>query len=305
MGVFGYLALLTLGITLGSVFFLTASALGEMGPLLLMTVRAVLGFSFLSFLGLFLRPPVLSLLRRRFWPLLAVALANYAISWPLIAWGQTRTESSTAGVLAASSPIFTALIARFLLPGEALRLRVLLGLLVGLAGVALIAGFDFDKLGASTLTGDLAVVGGAVLFALAAVIFRRYLAGANELGLAISMGLLCVLVLVPAAALTYSPSDLEVSSRAWGALLILGLVTGLGLTFPSYLWLVRRAGPVRASLVFYISPAVAVLLGWGVRGEKLDAHTIVGLLLIVTSLTLVNQAARLPLRPRSPAPLRT
>jgi len=291
-----------LGVILGSVYFLTATALDEMDPLLLLTFRSVLGPAAILPLVFSLRIPLLPLLRRYFWLLLTVAATNFIVPWLLVSWGQTRTDSGTAGVLASTSPIFTALLAAVLLPNEPLRIRVLIGLAIGLAGVALIAGVDVGKVGVSTLLGDLAVVAGALFWAIAAILIRRLLVQYHEVALVATVGLISAVILLPAAAITHRPGDLALPGHVWPAILVLGLVSGNGLSFPLYAWVIRHAGPVKTSLLFYISPAVAVLLGWGVRGEAITPYIIGGLLLIIVSLAWVNGLIRLG-RPRLAVPV--
>lgn len=286
-----HLALIFIGLLLGSVYFLTATALDEMDPVLLLTVRSVLGPIAVLILVRFFRLSLLPQLRRYFWILLVVAASNFIIPWLLVSWGQTRTDSGTAGVLASTSPLFTALLATVLLPNEPLRMRIALGLVVGLAGVALIAGLDVGNLGMTTLLGDLAVVAGALFWALGAILISRLLVHYHEVALVATLGLISAVILLPVAAITHEPSDLALPGHTWLALLVLGLLSGTGLSFPLYTWVIRHAGPIKSSLVFYISPGVAVLLGWGVRGEDLSPYIIGGLILILLSLAWVNEAA--------------
>lgn len=283
-----YLALALLGGILGSAYFLTATALDEMDPLLLLTVRSVLGPSVILPLAISLRAPLLPPLRKYFWLLLIVSGVNFIVPWLLINWGQTHTDSGTAGVLASTSPVFTALLAAVLLPNEPLRIRIIVGLVIGLGGVALIAGLDVGNVGVTTLMGDLAVVAGALFWALGAILIRRLLEHYHEVALVATIGLISAVILLPVAAITHEPSDLALSAHAWPALLTLGIFSGTGLSFPLYAWVIRHAGPVKSSLIFYVSPAVAVLLGWGLRDEELTLYIIGGLLLIIVSLAWVN-----------------
>lgn len=298
-----FLAILALGLILGSVNVLIATALDEMSPLLIQTVRAVNGTAILLVIVAAARINFLPALRRHFWALLVIAVTNYVGPWLLITWGQTHTHSGTAGVLAATSPVFTALLAGALLPNEPLRARILIALLIGLAGVGLIAGVDLGSLGVMNFVGDMAIVFAALSFAIAAIIIRKIMGEYHVLAIVTSMALLSVAILVPASAIFHRPGDLAVSGQTWMALILLGSFSGLGISLPLYFWLIGRAGPVRTSFLFYIAPAVAVLFGWAFRSEDLSLQIIGGLALIVISLALANDLPALFRRraPRAPA----
>lgn len=300
MRLHNYLGVLFLGTWTGALFLLRAEALEEMSPVLLLATQSVVAISILLPLVILFRVPFLTPLRRNCWILPAIALTNLIVPFLLVTWGQTRTESGTAGVLSATTPVFTALLAGILVPGDPLRVSIIFGLLVGLAGVGLIAGVDLGDVGLAALAGDVAIVGASISFGFGALLLRWYGARADfhQVGLAATMAVFMVAIFVPLAAISHEPGDLAVSVHAWLLTVALSIMAAPLGVFALYVWLIRKAGPLRASLLWYISPAAAVLLGWAVRNEELAADVLGGLFLIFISLTWVNQLIPLGRRSR-------
>lgn len=291
------LGLLALSLVIGSAYLLMDIALDETGPIMLVTIQRVVGALFFVALAIIVKIKVAPR-RADVLPMMFFALTNSVAPFLLISWGQTKTDSGTAGVLAATTPILATMLG-VLLAVEPLRLRIIPGLLLGLVGIGIILGVDFTDLGLGVLAGNLAVVAAAFNFAVAIVLVRVFFPKHDLLSVAAITAFMMVGMLVPLAVITQGPGDLSMSLGAYLAIIATGLGVG-GAGTPLYLWLINRAGVVRASLIFYMAPAIAVLLGWAFRGEEPGAHVFVGLALIILSLAWVNEM--LPLRRAAPAP---
>ncbi len=213
----------------------------------------------------------------RAWPWVAAfALLEMAGPWLLLGNAETRVSSGFAGLMLATVPLVGVLIAALRGDPTALVPVRLLGLGVGIAGVVALVGVD-------SVTGE--VDGRAVVelllvavgYAVAPVIANTRLVGVPSLGvIALSVTLVAALYL-PATAhgMTGDPS-----AAALGSVLVLGLVC-TALAFVLFFRLIALAGPVRATLITFVNPAVAVALGIAVLGEPLTWGMVVGFPLVL------------------------
>ncbi len=281
-----YTGLIGMSLIVGSAYLLADIALDEMDPVMLVTIQRVIGAVFFAGLVIVLRTPIIPA-RRDFLPLVLLALTNSVLPFLLIAWGQERIDSGTAGVLAATTPLFAAMLGALLIASEKFESRTVPGLLLGFVGIAIIAGVDLGDLGFDTLVGDLAVVAAALSFAYAMVLIRTRFADHDMMQVSALTTFIMVGLLVPVASISHTPSDVSYSADVWLALVGIGVGVA-GVAIPLYIWLIKRAGIVRAALTHYLSPAIAVLLGWAFRDEEPALQIFLGLALILFSLAWVD-----------------
>ena len=256
-------------------------------PITLAWVRIVLGACVL--LGLAWRAGTLAALRGRWRWLVAFAVAEIAVPFPLIAAGEQHVASSLAAIIVAAAPLFVALLALRFDPSERVTGGRLVGLVVGLTGVVALVGIDVAGR-TDELLGALAVLGAAFGYAVGPMVLKRHLA---DLDPRASMGaglLVAGVALTPAAAAT-APSSLP-SLSAVLALVVLGLFCTAA-AFVFYGALVAEAGPGRALVITYVAPVVALALGVAVLGEHVGAGAVVGLLLILAG-SWLSTDGRLP-----------
>jgi drug/metabolite transporter (DMT)-like permease len=213
------------------------------------------------------------------------AAVEIAIPWVLLSTAEQHLSSSFTGLTIAAVPLVGALIARERLGGWSL-----FGLLFGLAGVAALVGLNLS--GTSTL-GIVEVAGVVVGYAVGPWILANYLRGLPALGV-ISVSLaITALVYVPIAAFSL-PSSMP-PAKVVGSILALALVC-TALAFVLFFALIAEIGPVRATVITYVNPAVAAVLGVAILGESFTLGMGVGFALILAGSFL---AAR---RPQSRAP---
>lgn len=299
----GWAALLAIGLPMGSSFLLIAVVLEVADPLLLVTGRSVMGVALLVPLSRVMGARVSSLWSVR-GQLVVLTALNIVVPFWLMSWGQTHIHSGTAALLVGTSPAFTAVFATLLLRDERLYPGQMAGVAAGLSGVALVAGPDFRDFSGMVLLGDLAVVGAAVCWGLASPLVRIMVPHEHPMGLTAATLLLAAVWLVPLVALVDRPETLAFPPKIWLAWVALS-AGGSGLGTAAFYWLINRLGAVRSSVVNYIIPGVAVLLGWVVLDEGVGPATLGGLLLIVASVALVNRMVLANWRGRSavaPAP---
>lgn len=292
------LAFLATSVLSGSAFLLIKVAVEELAPVVVVWARAALGA--LVLLPLAARTGALRGLRARLGPLIVVAALEFAGPFWLVATGTQRIASSLTGILLAAGPLWVAALALGLDPRERVAGRRLVGLGVGLAGVALLLGVDVGSAGASAL-GALLVLGASASFAAGALVLGRHLAGAPPLGVVAVALALSALALTPAAALSL-PARAP-SAQALGAVAVLGIAI-TAVNFWLFFALVAQVGAARASVTTYVAPGVAVLLGVAVLGERVTSATLGGLAVIVAGSWLAAGSGTLTTRRRPAQPAR-
>jgi drug/metabolite transporter (DMT)-like permease len=248
---------------------------GGMPPLVLAWGRVSLGAVVLLLVAW--RAGTLHGLRERGRWLLAFAVLEIAIPFPLIALGETKVASSTAAIVIASVPlIITLLVLRFE-PAERVTGRRLAGLLVGFAGVAALVGVDVSGNGGELL-GVGAVLIAACGYASAPLILKRHLIDLDPTAVMAACLTIAAAILTPFAIVDW-PSAAP-SGGAFAAVAVLGFVcTALALVLMAIL--IGAAGPARASVITYINPVIALGLGIAFLGESPGAGSLIGLVLIL------------------------
>jgi drug/metabolite transporter (DMT)-like permease len=219
---------------------------------------------------------------------LVLGLINAAIPFTLIAWGEKHVDSGVAAIANATVPIFVVLLALRFDPSESVTGLRLAGVLLGLAGVGVLAGVDPEG-GAWAVAGTLAVVLSSVSYAASGLFAKRHvrhtagpvLAAASMLGGSL-------ILLVPG--LLQLPDQLP-GWKALGSVFLLGAL-GTGLAQLILFRMVRLFGPQRLSLVTYIMPLFALLYGSLLLDEPLTAGALGGLALILAGVALGSGTVR-------------
>jgi drug/metabolite transporter (DMT)-like permease len=237
------------------------------------------------------RARVLPTVRGRGRWLLAYALIEISLPFPLIAFGETRVSSSTTAIAIATVPLLASLLALRFAPGERLGGRRLAGMLIGFAGVAALVGIDVSG-SPSELLGIGAIVVAACGYACGPLIMTRGLGGIDGRAMmGVSLALAAV-ALTPLAALD-APTAVP-PAGALAAIVVLGLLCTAA-AFVAFAELVRTAGPTRATIVTYVNPVIALALGVALLGEQPGAGAVLGLLLILAG-SWLSTDGRLPRR---------
>src|SRR3984885_3747982 len=235
------------------------------------------------------RAGTLASVRTRWRWLLAFAVAEVAIPFPMLAIGEERVPSSLAAIMVATVPLIGALLAmRFDHSERPTPVRAL-GLAIGFAGVIALVGIDVAGHGGELL-GIGAIMITATGYAIGPLLVKHRLAGLDPratMGASLAMA---SAILLPWAALD-TPSRAP-SAGAIGAVVVLGLLcTAIG--FVVYAILIGEAGTRRATVITYVNPVVAVALGVLLLGEHPGAGAVAGLLLILAGGWLATDG-RLP-----------
>jgi drug/metabolite transporter (DMT)-like permease len=238
-----------------------------------------------------------------YWRWLVVfALIEIVGPWLLLSNAERHLSSSTSGLLVATVPIIGVVLAR--LTGDAERITMIrwAGLLIGLGGVALLAGHVTGG-GAWPVVEVLLVATG---YAAGPLIASRKLSELPGLGMTAVCLAFSAVVIAPAAALTL-PSAVP-PGRVIGSLAALAVIC-TALAFVLFLKLIAEVGPARATVITYVNPAVAVALGVAVLGEPLTLEIVASFALILAGSVLATRgrkpAATGPGEPAGPVPAAT
>ncbi|MDP9083961.1 MAG: DMT family transporter [Pseudomonadota bacterium] len=282
----GWAAFAALGIIWGVPYFFVKLAVRELSPAVIAFTRVALATAIL--LPIAWRRGGLRSISEHKIAICTFALAEFAIPFCAIALGERWLSSSVTGILIAMVPLFIALIQRFFGVHERLGPWHILGLGLGFIGVAAL-------LGLGTISGALGWAGVACMlvatigYAIGPLIIQRHLGGLDPVGsLAASLSVASLMLLPPAllSLPRHPPSAVALASVA-----MLGVVcTALAMSLMFYL--INHAGAARASVITYINPAVAALLGVGLLDEHLAQGAIVAFALIMFGSWLATRGAR-------------
>jgi len=280
-----WIVFILLGAIWSSSFMWIKIAIQEVEPITLVAFRALFGLVF----GLI----VISIRRvqwprtwKAWFPLLIVGLTNVAIPFFLISWGEKSIDSAVASILDATVPLFTILMAHFLLRDDKITMPKVMGLIVGFAGIVVLMSKDIGA-SSSSLLGQLAVVVASMFYAGSAVYVRK--TTEDVPGIVRSAGPLisATAFMWMGAFLFESPVQIPKLGVTWVALLFLG-VLGSGLAFVMAYYLIHEIGPTRTTMVTYLFPLGGVILGVAVLHEQLTWQVIAGAALIIVSLAIAN-----------------
>lgn len=271
----------------GIPYFLIKVAIAEMSPVFLAWARVAIGAAIL--LPLAWRLGALRGVWARWRWMLAFATVEITFPFVLIPLGERWISSSLAAILIAAVPLTVALLAIRYAPSERPTGSRLVGLLIGLTGVIALMGIDVAGKPLELL-GALCILGATIGYAVGPMIAKMRLSDLHPLG-PVSLGLLVSTVsLAPLAAAM--PPDRMPSAGALWAVAGLGVAcTAAGLAL--FFFLVAEAGPSRATVITYINPAIAVVLGITLLGERPGAATVAGLLLILAG-SWLSTGGRIP-----------
>jgi drug/metabolite transporter (DMT)-like permease len=216
--------------------------------------------------------------------LLLFTLLEMAGPWVLIAYAEGTLSSSLTGLLVAGVPFVAALAARLAGEEERLTPTRILGMALGVVGIAVLLGLDLNGAGLLPLVAiGLVLVG----YATGPLVVSRALPDVSGVA-ASSIALLVTAVVYAPFALPQLNRVGDVSVPAWLSLLALGVVcTALALAL--FFALIREAGPQRALVITFVNPAVAVLLGVLLLGEPFTLGIALGLPLVLVGCVLATR----------------
>jgi drug/metabolite transporter (DMT)-like permease len=288
-----YLLLLGVGMIWGSQFMLNEVAIGAFPPAVIAAGRAVIGF--LTLLTLVLvapgnRNPPSDAQRPRsgLWAhYFLIGLFEGTLPFYLIAWGQQRVDGAIAAILMGTVAIFAIILAALFVRGERLRLGNALGVALGFLGVVVLIGPATLSGILGSVLGELAVLGGALSFAISLTLIKRLPADIPVVVKARNILACASIQIVPLTLILGQAGALRPTWPAVLAVLALGMLCA-GVVYVLFVALIDRAGPTFASFSNFLVPLCGVLLGVLFLGEQLKGTDLVALALIMLGLAATH-----------------
>jgi len=277
----GLLLFIAMSVIWGISYLFIRIAVKELAPVVLVLARTAISAAIL--LPIVVARGELRGLLKSWVPLLAFAAVEIGLPWFMLASAEQKITSSLAGLLIAAVPLVSVVIVTILGNREHLGLASISGLMLGLAGVAAIVGFDLGASGPLALV-EMAVV--VVCYSLGPVIISRYLGDLPSMGVTAVALALCAIIYAPLAVFQWPRSVPHVDVIA--SVLVLAVVC-TALAFVFFFALIAEIGPVRATVFTYINPAVAAVVGVIVLHENFTAGMLIGFVLVLAGSALATR----------------
>ena len=286
MSAFDWGRILLLGAIWGGSFFFARIAVSEMHPLTLVLFRVAIAAAALH-IYLLARGPSFRLALPIAGSLLVLALVNNVLPFSLIFAGQTEMGAGLASVLNATTPFWTILIANAVTSDEKLSLNKVAGVLLGIAGVAVMVGPGIVASLGGPVWAKFAMVAASISYAVALIFARRF-KGVPPAIVATGQLTASTIVMIPVVLFWNGPADLFAASPpVWAAVFALAMVS-TAFAYILYFGIIGSAGATNASLVTLIVPVSAILLGFVFLGERLELFEVAGMVLIAMGLVTID-----------------
>jgi len=282
--------LFTLVITWGSAFALNKIALQSMPPLIMVAGRLVVAALVLLAVSGWQRHS-LWLPWRRWGFFILLAVIGNCIPFFLISWGQLSVDSALAGILMAAIPLLTLLLAHCAHHTERITLYKLAGFVIGFGGIVLLVGPEaLRNLGGASFIAQLAILGGAVCYAINVVItpFNRV---SNTMVTTTATILIAAIIMLPLALSQHPPASLNLTLESVLVMSVLG-VFGTALPTLIFFRLVASAGPTFYALINYLIPVWAVVIGALFLEERPEWNAYAALALILSGIAISQMMRR-------------
>lgn len=286
MGATEWCLLLALAGLWGSSFFFIKILVTVLPPFTVVLARVGLAALVLNLILFIQRRPMnRSLPWRQFF---VIGALNGAIPFSLIVWGETRISSGVASILNAMTPVFTVIVAHFFTTTEKLSLNRILGVGLGVCGVAVLMGpTAIANLGSGDLYGEISCLLAALSYGFASVYGRRF-KGLPAIQVATGSMSAASIIMLPVAAMTEHFWTLPMPALPiWGALACISLLCTV-VAYILFFEILARAGATNVALVTLLLPIIAIVLGYFALNERVRLTALAGMALIGLSFVLID-----------------
>ncbi len=280
--------IVALAVLWGSGFILIEIGLRSVPPNTLVFARMALAV-----------PPLLLLMRMRggtlprdikSWAMLSVlGTLNVVLPFILFYWGMTQISTGLASILNATTPLWGVVAAHFLTRDEKATPARVIGVLFGVAGIAVMIGVDALSGMTSGLLAQIACLIATLCYALGSIYGRKFGAsGMAPLSIATGQVLTSAIIMFPIALITDAPWTLPLPDLPFWAATGAIAVFSTSLAYYLYFQLLESAGASNSLLVTFLIPIVAIMLGIGFLGETFSANQAAGMALIALGLVMLD-----------------
>jgi drug/metabolite transporter (DMT)-like permease len=280
------LFVLLAGIWGSSYLFIKIGVDAGLPPLTLVMARLFFGAALLvAVVGLAREPMPRTI--KEYAKLSVLGFFGIALPFYLITVAEATVDSALAAVLIAPVPLFVIPLSAVFLHDERLTAARIIGVVVGLIGVAVLMEFDPATIGQADFTAELALVAAAISYAIAGVYAKRFITGYRPMIPAL-FEVTTALVMVGVAAFIFErPWEAPINVETVLAVVWLGLL-GSGVAFLIFFRLIANWGATRTSTVAYLMPVVGIILGALVLSEAISWTLAIGTALVIGGIALVN-----------------
>lgn len=280
-----WLLFVALGFMWGSSYLFIKLAVDDFGTFTLVALRLAVGAALL-WIAVRLARQELPRDRRLYGHLFVMAIVNIVVPFALITWAEQTVDSSLAAILTSAVPLFAIIIAPLFLHDEPIRVNGVVGLLVGFIGVVVLTSNELSVAGGD-LSGEIALLGAALSYAIGAVYSRRNMRGVPPMIPAVFQVTFAMLISGVVAIAFERPWEARPDLEAIFSIVWLGIL-GSGLAYLALFRILAVWGATRTTLVAYEIPVWGIVLGFLVLNEPIDLRLLVGTVLIVGGVALVN-----------------
>lgn len=275
-------ALVLLSALWGASFIYIRVAVPALGPFVLVELRVGLAAVVLALCAALVGR--LPKLRRRWRQFVLLGAVNVAIPFSLISTAEINLTASLAAILNSTTVMFTAVVAAVWM-GDALTARKLVGVALGIVGVTVLVGWDPITMNWTVALSVGAMLAASLAYALGSVYAKRTFADSPPLAIASGQLTAAAMLMLPLAAVSapeQSPSTIVVLS-------VLGLaLPSTAVAYMLYFRLIANVGPTSTSTVTLLVPLFGLLFGVVLLDEPVGVGTLAGLVLILSSVTLIT-----------------
>ena len=282
-----WLLLLALGIMWGTSYAFIKLGVETLPTFTLIATRLAIGLGLLATVVLVAREPI-PRSPRIYLHLAVMAAINIVIPFSLITWAELSVDSAIAAILNGAVPLIVIVLAALTFHDEPITLNRLVGVVVGYLGViVLVLPGLVAAVGGTEFTGELALIGSTVAYAIGAVYSRKNIRGMRPMIPAVFQVGFAFLMVSVLALVFENPFAVAWNLDAVVAVLWLGLL-GSGFAYLLMFRLLARIGATATSQLAYLLPVVGIVTGALMFGETIDARVAVGTALILGGVALVN-----------------
>lgn len=233
---------------------------------------------------------------RAFWKHVAIT-GFFAQSLPfmLISWGEQYIDSGLASILNGLTPLFTIILANFMVADEKINVQKLTGTILGFIGLIILVSPGFTHDVRASVWGVAAITLAAASYGMGMVYTRVHLKGTPPMHAPAAQMLVASIYMVPLSIFTGNPDQLlSVSAAGWGSVLVLA-ICGTAIAYVVYFRIIESSSASFLSMVTYLLPVFGVVLGVVFLNETIATETVIGAIFILTGLMTANNLFRIRL----------
>lgn len=215
---------------------------------------------------------------------------SFVIPFGFVYWAEQHVDSGLASVLFAVYPFFVAIFSYFMIPNEKIGIIRIIGMILGFSGIVIIFNDSFSFTINDYILGMLAIVLSAIMQAFMAVTIKKHGKYLNPLTMNLVPMLIAGIVMLLVGSIIEDISKINLTERGVLAVLYLAVI-GSVVTFTSFYWLLKKVSVIIMSLIAFITPIVAIFLGWLLYGETLSEKHMFGTAFVLVGVLIANLPA--------------